>query len=109
MGECRDIDPILGKTLGVLGHAELFEPVSNLLHRRPRFIVAVQVYRCTAELLDQRAKDYLTIRPRSTPPTRADCARAQRAAMCEWTAVEEWLAQQRAEATHLTPLATADR
>jgi hypothetical protein len=31
-------------------------------------------------------------------PARADCARAQRAAMCEWTAVEEWLAQQRADA-----------
>ena len=33
------------------------EPVSNLLHRRPRFIVAMQVYRCTAELLDRRAKE----------------------------------------------------
>jgi hypothetical protein len=31
-------------------------------------------------------------------PARADCARAQLATMCEWTAVEEWLAQQRAEA-----------
>jgi hypothetical protein len=29
-------------------------------------------------------------------PARADCARAS--AMCEWTAVEEWLAQQRADA-----------
>jgi hypothetical protein len=27
-----DIDSILGKTLGVLGHTELFEPVRNLLH-----------------------------------------------------------------------------
>jgi hypothetical protein len=27
-------------------------------------------------------------------PARADCART----MCEWTAVEEWLAQQRADA-----------
>jgi hypothetical protein len=27
-----EIDPILGKALGVLGHAELFEPVRNLLH-----------------------------------------------------------------------------
>jgi hypothetical protein len=31
-------------------------------------------------------------------PARPDCARAQLATMCEWTAVEEWLAQQRAEA-----------
>src|SRR5215813_321184 len=29
----RDINPVLGKGLGVLGHAELFEPVRNLLHR----------------------------------------------------------------------------
>ncbi len=28
----RDIDSVLGKTLGVLGHAEVFEPVRNLLH-----------------------------------------------------------------------------
>jgi hypothetical protein len=27
-----DIDSILGKALGVLGHAELFEPLRNLLH-----------------------------------------------------------------------------
>jgi len=31
----RDIDPILGKALRVLGHAERFEPVRNLLHRSP--------------------------------------------------------------------------
>jgi hypothetical protein len=37
MGECREIDPILGKTLCVLGHAELSEPIGNLLHgRKPR-------------------------------------------------------------------------
>ena len=34
MGECRDINPVLSKTLGVLGHAELLEPIGNLLHRR---------------------------------------------------------------------------
>ena len=33
MAEYRDIDLVLGKALGVLGHAELFEPVRNLLHR----------------------------------------------------------------------------
>src|SRR6516162_4037832 len=35
MGQCRDINPVLSKTLRVLGHAEPFEPVSNLLHWRP--------------------------------------------------------------------------
>ena len=29
----RDIDVVLGKALRVLGHAELFEPVRDLLHR----------------------------------------------------------------------------
>jgi hypothetical protein len=29
----REIDSVLGKTLCVLGHAELFEPVRNFLHR----------------------------------------------------------------------------
>jgi hypothetical protein len=32
MREYREINSILGKPLGVLGHAELFEPVRNLLH-----------------------------------------------------------------------------
>ncbi len=27
------VDPILDKALRILGHAELFEPVGNLLHR----------------------------------------------------------------------------
>jgi hypothetical protein len=27
-----EIDIVLGKTLGVLGHAELIEPIRNLLH-----------------------------------------------------------------------------
>jgi len=30
-----DVDVALGKALRVLGHAELFEPVRNLLHRGP--------------------------------------------------------------------------
>ena len=32
----REINAVFSKTLGVLGHAELFEPVGNLLHRGPR-------------------------------------------------------------------------
>jgi hypothetical protein len=35
MGEGRKINPVVDKTLGILGHAELFEPVRNLLHRGP--------------------------------------------------------------------------
>ena len=31
----RDINAIFGKALRVLGHAELFEPICNLLHRGP--------------------------------------------------------------------------
>ena len=30
-----EVDPVLGKGLRVLGHAELFEPIRNLLHCAP--------------------------------------------------------------------------
>ena len=32
IGKYRDIDSVLRKARRVLGHAELFEPVRNLLH-----------------------------------------------------------------------------
>src|SRR5215472_11389218 len=32
MGERRDLNAVFSKTLGVLGHAEFFQPVDNLLH-----------------------------------------------------------------------------
>ena len=32
MAQYRDINSVLGKALGVLGHAKFFEPVCNLLH-----------------------------------------------------------------------------
>jgi hypothetical protein len=35
MAQYRDINFVLGKDLGVLGHAELFEPNRNLRHRGP--------------------------------------------------------------------------
>jgi hypothetical protein len=35
VGKCVNSDAVLGEALRVLGHAELFEPVSNVLHRRP--------------------------------------------------------------------------
>ena len=34
MGECRKANPVLDKALDVLGQAELFEPVRDLLHGR---------------------------------------------------------------------------
>jgi hypothetical protein len=34
--EDREINSVLDKTIGVLGHAEFFEPVRNLLHRDQR-------------------------------------------------------------------------
>ena len=33
MRECRNINPVLGNALRILGHAERFEPIRNLLHR----------------------------------------------------------------------------
>ena len=35
VGKDREINAVLGKALRVLGHAELFEPVRNLLHCGP--------------------------------------------------------------------------
>ena len=35
VGKDREINAVFGKTQSVRGHAELFEPVSNLLHWRP--------------------------------------------------------------------------
>ena len=32
--ENREIDIVVSKALGVLGHPEFFEPIRNLLHRR---------------------------------------------------------------------------
>ena len=35
MGKRRKIDAVVGKSLSVLLKPEVFEPTSNLLHRRP--------------------------------------------------------------------------
>jgi hypothetical protein len=32
MAKCCETNPVFSKSLGVLGHAELFEPVGCLLH-----------------------------------------------------------------------------
>jgi hypothetical protein len=35
VGQDTQVNAILGEALGVLGHAELFEPLLYLLHHRP--------------------------------------------------------------------------
>jgi hypothetical protein len=35
IAEDREIDIVISKAPGVLGHPEFFEPIRNLLHRRP--------------------------------------------------------------------------
>ena len=32
MAECCKTNPVFSKTLSILGHAEFFEPICNLLH-----------------------------------------------------------------------------
>ena len=46
----REIDIVFGKALGILGQAELFEPVRNLLHRGPSPRIS-----CLTALLGQGA------------------------------------------------------
>jgi hypothetical protein len=38
VAEDREINAVFSKALRILGHAELFEPVGNLLHGGPRRI-----------------------------------------------------------------------
>ena len=53
MSEDRNINIVLGKPLRVLPEVELFEPVCNLLHRRPRRLLVALVSR---QLLQQRLR-----------------------------------------------------
>jgi hypothetical protein len=41
LAEDCEINVVFDKARRVLGHAELFEPVRNLLHRRPRAVLPV--------------------------------------------------------------------
>jgi hypothetical protein len=43
MAENGNVNFVLGKTLSVLPEAELFEPVRNLLHRRPSTDITLSV------------------------------------------------------------------
>jgi hypothetical protein len=46
MAEDGNINIVFGKTLNVLGHAELFEPICNFLHgSHQRLVVAVPSFR----------------------------------------------------------------
>ena len=38
IGKDAEVNPVLVKTLRVLGQAELFEPIRNLLHTAPRVL-----------------------------------------------------------------------
>jgi hypothetical protein len=67
VAEHRDINTVLYKALGILGHAELFEPVCNLLHR-------LRLATYTLSVLDRQdtksitnALIYCTIRRRAAP------------------------------------------
>ena len=51
--------PIFGKTLRVLGHAELFEPVRNLLHRGHDFLACASGSAAPRETVSWRAKRFL--------------------------------------------------
>jgi hypothetical protein len=50
VGKDRKINTVFGKTLGVLGHAELLEPVGNLLHRRPLSVLDQQDKKSTTRV-----------------------------------------------------------
>src|SRR5215831_18906846 len=48
-----ELNMVLGKTLCVLGHAELFEPLCNLMHWRPPRIYRYPFWTGTGESLPQ--------------------------------------------------------
>ena len=64
MGECRKANSVFDKALGILGQAELFEPVRDLLHgRHQRSRCGMTEFSTTAtESLHQYVPD-------GTPPT----------------------------------------
>jgi hypothetical protein len=54
IGEDGNIDPVLDKALGVLGHAESFEPVRHLFHRDRQ-----PAHRGQTELFDPRIPKFI--------------------------------------------------
>jgi hypothetical protein len=56
----REINIVLGKALGILGQAELFEPVRDLLHRDP----SQRIYRGLAARVDEGDREFIRKTPR---------------------------------------------
>ena len=59
IAQCRNIDTVFGKALGVLGQAELLEPVRDVLHSNPP-----QIYRGLTALLDEGDREFIRKIPR---------------------------------------------
>jgi hypothetical protein len=59
MREYRDIDVVLSKALGVLGQAELLQPVRDVLHCNPP-----QIYRGLTAILDEGDREFIRKIPR---------------------------------------------
>jgi bifunctional non-homologous end joining protein LigD len=59
VGENGEINSVLGKALGVLGHAEFFEPICNLLHRGPPTVSSWH-----GGVFDHRNRESIPIYPR---------------------------------------------
>jgi hypothetical protein len=66
-----EINIILGKSLSVLPDAELFEPVCNLLHRRPSTIDLVQICIMAGTRLRELARSLQGALVRNVPQKRA--------------------------------------
>src|SRR5215475_2878709 len=75
VGKDREINAVFSRTLGVLGHAELFEPVGNLLHPGPLGILRSPLWTDRTESLPH-APTFCSARTGVACPIRVnrDCA-----------------------------------
>jgi len=71
MAKCCETNPVFSKTLRVLGHAELFEPVGSLLHRGPLGTLHSPLWTDRTESLPH-APTYCSVRSRVACPIRAN-------------------------------------
>ena len=72
VGKNREINAVFSKTLGVLGHAEFFEPVGNLLHPGPLGILCSPLRTDRTESLPH-APTYCSARSGVACPVRVVC------------------------------------
>src|SRR5215468_9725803 len=79
MAKCCETNPVFSKTLRVLGHAELFEPVGNLLHRGPLRILRYPLWTDRTESLP-RAPTYSSARQRGQFQTTVSVWKSNRGA-----------------------------